>query len=83
MQSAATKTVWLTFPLSGEAYGKLSSIDAALTHSYDPATEKVLCGKVKAKSILDDELWGGEGCTERAPTCPHCLKRLAKLAASK
>lgn len=74
MQTVQTK--WFTFPVAAVAYGKLATINAALTHSFDPTGERVLCGKVKASNILDDYTFD----TEAAPTCTVCAKRLAKLA---
>lgn len=70
---------WFVFPVAAAAYGKRSQLyrNASLTHAYNPALEKVLCGKVKPRSILDDYAL----VDEEPPTCELCAKRLAKLHA--
>ena len=70
-------TNYRTYPVAGAAYGKLASIKDALTHAYDSAADKVLCGKVRPSSICDDDCLA----TDDAPTCPICAKRMVKLAA--
>jgi hypothetical protein len=67
---------WFTFPVAAAAYKKLPSMKDSLTHSYDPKEDRVLCGKVRPESILDDYCYS----YTEAPTCPTCLKRLAKEA---
>jgi hypothetical protein len=70
---------WVTFPLAAAAYGKrstLPSLDQALTHSFNPKEDKVLCGKVKPESVLDDYTYD----TTEIPTCKVCAERLWKIA---
>lgn len=45
------------------------------THAYDTVRDRPLCSSVKLESLLFDLNWDGEGCTDRAPTCPVCLRR--------
>lgn len=70
---------YLTFPVAGAAYGKLASIAHGLTHSYNPQSNVVLCGKVKPESILDDYSFD----TEAIPSCLVCAKRLATLTSER
>ena len=57
-----------TYPVAAACY---PSKGATLTHAVDE-TGRPLCGRVKADSILDDDLWGD---LASRPTCPTCAKR--------
>lgn len=69
------KLGYLTFPVAAAAYGKKGQLLRedmnGLTHSYNPREDKVLCGKVRPGSILEDYSFE----TASAPTCSICLKR--------
>jgi tRNA(Ile2) C34 agmatinyltransferase TiaS len=58
-----------TYPVAASAYR--TSLASTLTHAFDG--ELVLCGKVKASNILEDD----ELATDETPTCTVCAKRMA------
>ena len=60
-----------TFAVSGGHYGAKGLKSAGLTHSCDASTLRPLCGKVKASSILDDDLATSPN---EPPTCKVCLR---------
>ncbi|MBA2319514.1 MAG: hypothetical protein H0V89_00020 [Deltaproteobacteria bacterium] len=50
---------------------RASNPAAYLTHSYDRAAGRVLCGRVKAENTNDDP---HASPADARPTCPTCLK---------
>jgi len=70
-----------TFPLAGAAYGSngqlLNEEKACLTHSYDPETQTVCCGRVNPDSVLEDEKAID---TSEPPTCKTCFRKDPRFA---
>lgn len=58
--------------LAGAYKGGRQSLTAMLTHASTDEGVTALCGKVKADSLCDME-------ESEPPTCPHCLRKIAKL----